>query len=154
MNLKLIGNEKKPVAYIDEFSTAPLALIDYAVNQASFSKPKDLYPGVRADIPKSYLPELCDQVERLIAPAFGISLTSNTKISTCFAIVDQTPTRFCRFKKYRTSMHQYLTPSLLLTNFSKTHRLVGPASIATGKRVLNQSPLSGSKTIFQRLGHN
>ncbi|WP_254602554.1 DUF6445 family protein [Sphingomonas bacterium] len=80
-----VGDERRTVIVIDEFSGDPDALREAAA-QAVFEPARHAYPGLRAALPEDYWPRQAETVARAAA-MLGLAGTAATLIDASFSIV-------------------------------------------------------------------
>lgn len=68
---RLIGDERQPLAIIDDFAPNPEALRDAAAVAARFGPAGHHYPGIRAPVPPSYLPNAQPVLATVLREVFG-----------------------------------------------------------------------------------
>ena len=90
--IQLLGREQGPLIIIDEFSTDPERLVDYAATRCSFSPvTANLYPGVRARPPEDYIKEVLSKVEELVRSVYGLQDTALAGGQCSFSLVTTPP---------------------------------------------------------------
>ncbi len=81
-----IGDEGEPVAVIENFAADPVALRSAATMQCFEKRNSGHYPGLKAPVPPTYLPEQRNVLARVFDEVFGIA-DKVSVLDICFAMV-------------------------------------------------------------------
>lgn len=73
MDVRIVGDEKTPVVILDDPLVSVDALRDYACREAKFQPDMHFaYPGIRAELPDTYVDAVAPQLAALIAKFFDL----------------------------------------------------------------------------------
>jgi len=86
-----IGEEKQPLILVDNFLNDAEQLVAYADKNLQLTSTSDLYPGVRATCPPSYMDFLIKHLGKLISSTFSISPQDMLDTESYFSIVATPP---------------------------------------------------------------
>lgn len=89
VRVETIGDEAQPLAVLDDFAVAPDALRSFAAS-AMFEPGRQHYPGVRAELPETYLAAQLPVIGAVIAEIFGRAGPVDV-IDASFSIVSTPP---------------------------------------------------------------
>ncbi|MDO3381990.1 DUF6445 family protein [Gilvimarinus algae] len=129
-----IGKEQQPVLIIDDFLTAPEALIERAC-ELDFAPEQKLYPGLRAEAPRAYTDAMEAMLPPLLARHFGTRAGDITRVESSFSLVTQAP--------------HTLSPLQRLPHFDSRNR----RELASIYFLCNQSSQRYGGTAFYRHRH-
>ena len=170
----VIGAERAPVVVIDDFFSDPGYLIDCAAACTFGPVVNNLYPGVRAPAPESYVRAVVGRVAPLVYEVFG--LTGLTGRTCDFSLVTTRPEQlqllqaFPHFDSTDTGrlavLHYLCPPAMGGTSFYR-HRSTGYESITGDRREpylerlgaelkasgpIERTYVNGDTPLFERIG--
>jgi len=93
-SLELVGNEREPVLAVDNVLREPGALVDFAVEQVTFTPAWTThggYPGLRAPAPLNYARRLVRAYSPLIERAFFLKRVRPVRVSCYLSLVTLKP---------------------------------------------------------------
>ncbi len=67
-----VGAQRIPLLIVDNLLARPEELVDYAATQAALAPPTDMYPGLRAPAPRSYLQALRKGLTKAVNEAYSL----------------------------------------------------------------------------------
>ena len=173
-----LGNEHQPLLIIDNFASAPTALIRCAGEGALFEADRqNFYPGKRKPAPEAYSEQLSSLFLSQFKDIFACEYaTSATTVGSAFAISDTPPDKLrpiqmlphfdsCDTKQFAV-VHYLCDPQHGGTSFYR-HRSTNFESVTESRLAqysselkqqamssqlhLNPSYMQGSNTLFERL---
>jgi Family of unknown function (DUF6445) len=69
----LVGRDKEPVIILDNFVNNAASVVQYAVQSSRFvQRESGLYPGIRSDVPESYLLNVLAVADTLVKAVYGL----------------------------------------------------------------------------------
>ena len=89
MRIETIGTEAQPLVVLDDFAPDPNALRSFAAT-AEFTPARNHFPGVRADLPETYLATQLPLIAAAAAQAFGRTGPVSV-VDASFSIVSTPP---------------------------------------------------------------
>lgn len=171
-----IGDEGEPVAVIENFAADPVALRSAATMERFEKRSGDHYPGLKAPVPPTYLPEQRNVLATVLDEVFGIAAKVSV-LDICFAMVTSPPDDLSIQQRIphvdalvpgRVALIHYLVPGGDDGTAFYRHRSTGFEtvdqmrsaryfeSLNADLRVHGHPPqayLDGDTPIFDRIGH-
>jgi hypothetical protein len=169
----IVGDERAHVVVIDDFHPDPAFLVESAAASTFGPVVNNLYPGVRAPAPETYVREVLGRVERLAYEVFGLAGLAGCKCD--FSLVTTRPDQlqllqalphFDSTDTGRLAVLHYLCPSEMGGTSFYRHRSTGYESITAERRepylaklgaeletsgLPEQAYVNGDTSLFQRI---
>lgn len=143
VRVEAIGDEAQPLAVLDDFAVDPDALRTFAAS-AMFEPGRQHYPGVRAELPETYLAAQLPVIRAMIAEIFGQAGPVDV-IDASFSIVSTPPAALTvsqrlphvdAFGANRIALVHYLSPEGGDGTSFYRHRATGFETITEARRDL------------------
>lgn len=92
-DIRIVGDEQTPVVVLDDAVVSVDELREYACREADFGPDKHFaYPGIRAELPDSYVSALAPQLASLLAHVFAVPRTLRFElIHRVFSLITMKP---------------------------------------------------------------
>jgi hypothetical protein len=89
LQVRHVGQESTPVVVIDDFMLDTAALVDYACAGADYGPDAtSSYPGVRANLPRSYVVAVLNSIYRLLFRVYAVPAELNLKpVNTVYSLI-------------------------------------------------------------------
>ena len=143
LRIETIGAEAQPLGILDDFAPDPTVLRDFAA-AAAFGAARHLYPGVRAELPESYLTTQLPAIADAVSAAFGrtgpvevidASFSIVTTPAEALAVAQRLP-HVDAFTPDRIALIHYLSPGGGDGTAFFRHRATGFETIGEDRREL------------------
>ncbi|KQU62611.1 hypothetical protein ASG67_03790 [Sphingomonas sp. Leaf339] len=169
-----MGNEREPVAIIDDFAADPDALLAFAAMQ-QYAPAGRHYPGIKASLPDDYLRRQSPLIATILRDVFGVTAVASV-LEARFSIVTTPPISLSIAQRLphvdalepgRLALIHYLVPGGTdgtafyrhrATGFETVNAIRGPAYFAALRHEIESAPLpdayiAADTPLFERTGH-